>query len=344
MTTKASPSSLGDRRSLVGTDGGTTGSADSGGGGVGGGIPTRKRYSSSFGHRYAASGGAASDGERSTGSGSASATAAAGTTTAAGGGGGGGGGERTASFLGTTTDDDDISEFVQDIDRRVPLGGGRRMMLSLQPDESKEVDLSLPSPELVIHDREQTVTVGYEQPLTPLLFSPDRELPEVGLGGGSRTRILGGVLSTSPSAGTAPMLTSEDEVDEKLRKMNEVFLKSLEGFSGTSSSRSRSRSEGTRGSVRSRREREGEGEGSREGPVTTGQVAAMMLRDRQDSPSLRASPHLGGVRDILLEAGSSGGSGNVSANASIIGQGSEEVIGRLEFTNEEMRGMRRTRR
>ncbi len=64
------------------------------------------------------------------------------------------------------------------------------------------------------------VTVWYEQPLMPLLFSPDHELPKVGLGGGMRG-ILGGILSVSPPAGTAPMLTSKDEVDEKLRKMNE---------------------------------------------------------------------------------------------------------------------------
>lgn len=62
-------------------------------------------------------------------------------------------------------------------------------------------------------------------------------------------------LSTSPtSPARGPMLTSQEEVGERLRKMNEVFLKSLEGISLGSGERERRR----------RRERERELERERE--------------------------------------------------------------------------------
>lgn len=110
------------------------------------------------------------------------------------------------------------------------------------------------------------------------------------------------------------MLTSETEIDEKLKKMNDEFFKSLEGLGGLGSSSSR-----TRASQEDSPRRD-----YREGPV--GQVAAMMLRDRQESISRRGSPR----RDLLVLESRRGSSASGSLNEGL-GQGSEEVIGRLDF-------------
>lgn len=86
------------------------------------------------------------------------------------------------------------------------------------------------------------------------------------------------------------MLTSEGEVDEKLRKMNETFLASLEGLGGIE------------GSIR---------------------------RKKTDSPESRGreSPTGLGMRGFVRPRYGSAAS-----------QGSEEVIGKMEFDDDRRRG------
>ncbi|KAF9440104.1 hypothetical protein P691DRAFT_167778, partial [Macrolepiota fuliginosa MF-IS2] len=67
-------------------------------------------------------------------------------------------------------------------------------------------------------------------------------------------------LSTSPtSPARGPMLTSQEEVGERLRRMNEVFFKSLEGIRGGGGERERRRREREREILREERELEGIG-------------------------------------------------------------------------------------
>jgi autophagy-related protein 13 len=105
------------------------------------------------------------------------------------------------SFLSTNTDDDDISVFVQEIDAQKPLSGHQRIR-SLEQETSE---------------------VG-------------RRLGGSGSGTASRDeKPIAGLLSTDEqetSTSTGPMLTSESEVDERLRQMNQAFLECLEGLGG----------------------------------------------------------------------------------------------------------------
>ena len=122
----------------------------------------RKRYSSSFVHRYAATGGAGSEGSAGSGERDRDRVAVSGfgflifcfyvlmdgwillfyyfkknhiptaTTTIR----YGIVGWQGASFLSTNTDDDEISIFVQEIDARKPLGGGRARTRTVSQGQS----------------------------------------------------------------------------------------------------------------------------------------------------------------------------------------------------------------
>ncbi|KAJ6628418.1 autophagy-related protein 13-domain-containing protein [Mycena sp. CBHHK59/15] len=188
-----------------------------GGSGVGsvGGIPMRKRYSSSFPHRYAAGSSVGSGGSGESGSagagGSGSASLAARERTAS----GAGAGSRSGSFLKSApaVDEqrDEISSFVKDIDAARPLLGRYRLEQQQQqqqrggaPDEDRDAD-----------------------PPSSSSSSP----------GTSRSGTVRGSSSTVAPAARAPsgaMLTSESEVDERLRRMNEEFMRSLVGLGGAS--------------------------------------------------------------------------------------------------------------
>ncbi|KAI0084627.1 autophagy-related protein 13-domain-containing protein [Irpex rosettiformis] len=155
------PSSL-DRRSVTSTEGapGITGESSP--------RLTSKRYVSSFGHRYSLSG-----------AGSA-ASSSSGVTQA----------ERgSMSFLGSHTDDDDISDFVQQIEKRKPLGSRREPSLSKAPD--------------VPVDSQPTSSSAADDVAT---------------------------LERRTLSSGEPIVVSADNVDERLRQMNEAFLASLEGF------------------------------------------------------------------------------------------------------------------
>ncbi|KAI3607789.1 autophagy protein [Moniliophthora roreri] len=363
------PSSLGDRRSLASAEG--AGSVSStGGGGAEIPVPTRKRYSSSFGHRYSAGAGTA---------GSAGSGGSGGSGIVAGTGGGTGVGsiegsprgplrelpgrhsrtsslgqgvrvpidkekEGSSSFLGPATDDDEISVFVQDIDSRKPLSGRSKIFAkdsSLSSRDGSELPKLEQDPE-----PEQQSGHGKESTMQASAYSREPNISpttSTHTGGTSGTvRMPSGTIGpSSPPTGSTPMLTTETEVDVKLKKMNEAFLASLEGLGGGSSS----------GSSRGAQRRGGTVESAESSPVSPSRPPL--------PPPSNFLGEIGGTPYGHYQSPSSGGSyrGRGSGRGSPVpsplyahftrdrerrssaassvsqGQGSEEVIGRLELSN-----------
>lgn len=119
---------------------------------------------------------------------------------------------------GRTTDDDDISMYLQDIDTRKPLNGRRfgheRGGAGIGEGDEGEIEIEGP------REREEE---------TPIVLLSTEE------------------TARGPSTGVAgAMLTSESEVEERLRQMNQAFLRSLEGLGGDSNSNTRSSAEPSR--------------------------------------------------------------------------------------------------
>jgi autophagy-related protein 13 len=144
---------------------------------------------------------------------------------------------------------------------------------------------------------------------------------------------IAGLLSTDSGTGTGPMLTSESEVDERLRQMNAAFAESLEGLGGRRRER-RSSSSAVRGGSGSGSERSSEmdpqmllgrmsaeGSGSRDGGGSAG--AGVMGRGR----GMTLPP-----RRPLLESRSTSTSDDAH-----LGQGFDEVLGRLSLDEERRR-------
>ena len=209
------------------------------------------------------------------------------------------------SFLSNNTDDDDISVFVQEIDARKPLSGHQRL-------RSRDRD---------------TMNTGGRRPSVGGGRSGSRSR------GGGDEKPIAGLLSTdehhASSSSTWPMLTSESEVDERLRQMNQVFLESLEGLGGRRRERrSPSRFEGDDGgSERSsepdpplgRMSTEGSGSGSRESAGgVLGRGRGFML---PPPPPHHRRPRLDSRNTSTSDVG-----------AAV--QGSDEVIGRLSLDGE----------
>ncbi|KAI0635214.1 autophagy-related protein 13-domain-containing protein [Trametes polyzona] len=107
------------------------------------------------------------------------------------------------SYLSTHTDDDDISAFVQDIDARRPLSSRRDGSPAPAPSPP-------PSAAPPLHTRERTIR-------------EESESSDTGAAPPLRARTL-----STPY----PLLTTEAEIGEHLREMNENFLASLEGMGG----------------------------------------------------------------------------------------------------------------
>lgn len=188
--------------------------------------------------------------------------------------------------MSNNTDDDDISMFVQDIDARKPLSGHQRLRS---------------------HDRDATETGR----------RPDRD----------DNRPIAGLLSTDeePSASgsgstSGPMLTSELEVDEKLRQMNQTFLESLEGLGG--SGRRRERRSPRLDVDDQGSERSSEGLIGRE---SSGQAS------RDSGGSGRGRGGFGVPRRPYLD------SRNTSTSDVGGVQGSDEVLGRMSFDEDRRR-------
>lgn len=152
------------------------------------------------------------------------------------------------SFLGTTTDHDEISVFVQDIDSRKPLSGRTRELERLDNG-----DPSWRSKQGQGHDRETTETTVKSKlrettTATPLEFRrhkladehsafPMERAVSLPAEAQSSTAVTEMVVASSTSPPRGLILTSQGEVDERLSKMKEVFLRSIEGLGGGNGTR-----------------------------------------------------------------------------------------------------------
>ncbi|KAF7369477.1 Autophagy-related protein 13 [Mycena venus] len=191
------------------------------------------------------------------------------------------GGSRSGSFLKSPVDPDtdaqhdDISTFVKDIDAARPLLGRYRQQQQ-QGDSNPDND-----PDSAPGDADDSNGGDGASSSS----SPGTSRGGTVRGAGSTVAALRPTSTLVPvvPAPQQAMLTSADEVDARLRSMNEEFRRSLVGLGG-------------------------------------GAGRASALRGSPISPVSGSGSGLGG--------GSGSGSGSASGSG---GQGSEEVIGRLEF-------------
>ncbi|KAF4584887.1 hypothetical protein EYR40_001712 [Pleurotus pulmonarius] len=346
-------------------------------------VPGRKRYSSSFGHRYASSLGA---GGSATGSGGSAGGSAGGSTGAPSNVGSAGSGHReeldpvkarrgSSSFLNAGgTDDDDISHFVQEIDSRKPLRGRLRMEESgtdsQGPSRAHSIDPSnvdrpwlKDGPERRTVDKGKSLDMG-APPLGPLRGEPRSPLGQRASTNTAPQQAQTGLLLAT---GTSPVLTSADEIDERLRKMNEAFLASLEGLGGSTSTSGagsgsttrREREFGTLGRGRDWNQHQERSEGPSLGALFGGGERSSLDGDSESrgrgggevvipGQQRRSSPFLGRFRDqyggdsgssseVAGLGGSSGSGAGRGVGSGLLGQmshGSEEVIGRMDMEAE----------
>ncbi|KAF8178962.1 autophagy-related protein 13-domain-containing protein [Pholiota molesta] len=242
-------------------------------------------------------------------------------------------------------EDKEISTFVQDIDDRKPLSGRAKER------ESSRLPLG--------HGKQATdTTFPTAGPTSPLSASPRTAGPNA-----TSPTTAAAQLSTSPQRG--PMLTTESEIDERLRRMNETFLRSLEGISGGSTRRKKgatdtsgteSSSESTNDDASSRSgSGSGSGPGSQAGPITvipppfapgarlgTAFPSRGALAERDNagatSPYGYFSPTAGlGLGLPARTRYASTSSSTLATSEAGASQGSEEVIGRLELDGDRRR-------
>lgn len=192
------------------------------------------------------------------------------------------------------SEDKEISVFVQDIDDRKPLSGRTKERLDRQytlqaaefaggalKGKGRAYDTSSPlegplSPSSPLSGNR---LVTSPDPMSPPAVSPTTMAPQAVY-----------FLSTSPQRG--PMLTSEHEIDERLRHMNEAFQRSLEGIG--------------EGSVRRKKTREV----GADAPSTT---ASEQAADR----SSQAAPATADSRRSASQRSTSGSSATATATASV---------------------------
>ncbi|TRM55931.1 hypothetical protein BD626DRAFT_521434, partial [Schizophyllum amplum] len=119
-----------------------------------------------------------------------------------------------SSFLSTATDDDDISAFVQDIDRRKPLHARRPPARS--PEEPQG------------EDRERRPVPSERRPL-----GEERTLTPGDVGRAARPQpAQPQPPDDAPQSPPGRVLATEDEVDARLRAMNDQFMESMRGLGG----------------------------------------------------------------------------------------------------------------
>ena len=167
--------------------------------------------------------------------------------------------------MSATTDDDDISTFVQDIDSRKPLSG-RNNEREKDKESRRAPDTQTPGGDVSAakgKERERPREVPTRKgsstgsstvrawsghsidPDSPSTsgFTPETQDSTSPQRSGLSSSPTSVTALTSVSPGRGPMLTSQGEVDERLKKMNETFMKSLEGISGSSRRKDRKRAQ-----------------------------------------------------------------------------------------------------
>lgn len=129
-----------------------------------------------------------------------------------------------------TTDDDDISIFVQEIDSRKPLSGRMKQLEEYVGDPVQDFKRKKVGGQR--HDRGATfraATIRHSETIAAkVVHTPGTDSPVIQPDFPPPSPAINPIESTSPPRGM--MLTSQGEVDERLTKMKEAFLKSLEGF------------------------------------------------------------------------------------------------------------------
>ena len=144
------------------------------------------------------------------------------------------------------SEDKEISVFVQDIDDRKPLSGRTKERLdrqqTLQAADFTSAALKGKGRAYDAPGLAGSPLEGPSSPLSPLsgnrlVTSPDAMSPPAAQP--PTAAETAHLLSTSPQRG--PMLTSEQEIDERLRHMNEAFQRSLEGIGEGSVRRKKTR-------------------------------------------------------------------------------------------------------
>lgn len=255
---------------------------------------------------------------------------------------------------------------MQDIDARKPLSGRIRQLEN--PDNSSE-DSSWNSKQGQGHDRE-TLSKGKSRETAAIITSP-HEFPRRRLVDGyspfpleravslpSEVQSLAAVTaatSTSPPRGL--MLTSQGEVNERLSKMKETFLKSLEGLGSGNVTRrkegektfvisSSSRTSSTvtpfeQTSINDSPQRSTSSQDVSSPLVSRGMNLACRFPSREQPVETMMSPGpydygpsgrgLGVTRGRYASASSS-----MLGSSDVVGmsQGSEEVIGRMDLYDE----------
>ncbi|KAG5334230.1 hypothetical protein C0989_003873, partial [Termitomyces sp. Mn162] len=124
-----------------------------------------------------------------------------------------GGNGRSSIGNRVRTDDEDISAFVQDIDMRKPLVGGRGR--GCESDRDRELGT-------VLQQQQPKQTTGFD---SSQFKSGSSTNPEPALSSSSQH-----AHAHAQSPPERQVLTTEAEIDARLSKMNEAFLTSLEGL------------------------------------------------------------------------------------------------------------------
>lgn len=242
------------------------------------------------------------------------------------------------SYLNTNTDDDEISIFVQDIDARKPLSGREKELREQDDSWSPRRMHGRAFSESFATDNQYSEGAYAMGPPVPLPLSTGQRGASNDTASPSTQQAENAFhASTSPTRG--PMLTSQDEVDERLRKMNEAFLKSLEDIGNSQ----RQRAERARPSREATMEStDGDGRSTHSGS-TNSSATARPLRTPSgtESPTSPRSVQsyqqyntqgMGlGIGRARYPSTSSSGLAHSDASAS---QGSQEVLGRMDMYEE----------
>jgi len=143
------------------------------------------------------------------------------------------------------------------------------------------------------------------------------------------------------------MLTNQLDVEERLKKMNETFLKSLEGISSNGSQRRKEKqkvgsvdvvSPGGREESQEKRYSGSAGSSSDNSRASRGIGLGLQMRGGGDRDYPFPSPHtpsLGLGLGRTRQASTS--SSTLATSDTGVSQGSEEVIGRMDFYEERRR-------
>jgi autophagy-related protein 13 len=203
------------------------------------------------------------------------------------------------SFLSNNTDDDDISIFVQEIDARKPLSGHQR----IRSRDRGAGGSSSRSPSSRV-----------EQPIAGLLSTDEQD------------------------ESSGPMLTSESEVDERLRRMNLAFMESLEGLGGGGGRRRERRSSSSKPGMGGEGDDGSDGRSSEPDALLLGRMSTEGSRSR-DSGGSGGGGVMGRGRGFVLPPTTRPRVDSRSTSDVNLGgvQGSDEVLGRLSLDDERRR-------